>query len=166
MEDVIRESGYLCLGSRLRRLGEQLQAFVQDQIDCHKLPILVAHFPVLMAVHRLGPLSVGELADALGIRQPGVTKHVNALIELGLLDVKPSQNDMRKKTVDLSKAGQDLVSYSEREIWGVIEASVRSAFHGRSGPFLEQLSEVEDALFERPLNRRADRKTPNKRVLK
>ena len=29
-EDMIRELGYLCLGSRLKRLGEQLQTGVQN----------------------------------------------------------------------------------------------------------------------------------------
>lgn len=34
---------------------------------------------------RLGPSSVGDIADALGIRQPQVSKHLRVLGEVGLV---------------------------------------------------------------------------------
>ena len=38
---------------------------------------------------RRRPLSVGEIADALGIRQPQVSKHLKVLREAGVVDVEP-----------------------------------------------------------------------------
>ncbi|MGO7161526.1 transcriptional regulator, partial [Rhizobium johnstonii] len=33
VEDVVRTLGFLCMGSRLRRIGERLQADTQQVID-------------------------------------------------------------------------------------------------------------------------------------
>ena len=36
-----------------------------------------------------GPLSVGEVGDQLGIRQPQASKHLHVLAESGLVEVQP-----------------------------------------------------------------------------
>src|SRR5713226_8644718 len=36
-----------------------------------------------------GPVTVGELADALPIARPGVSRHLRVLREAGLVDVRP-----------------------------------------------------------------------------
>ena len=33
MEDILRSLGFLCLGSRMKRMGEQLQADTQRVLD-------------------------------------------------------------------------------------------------------------------------------------
>ena len=38
---------------------------------------------------RRRPFSVGDIADALGIRQPQVSKHLKVLREAGVVDVEP-----------------------------------------------------------------------------
>lgn len=73
IEDVVRALGYLTLGSRFRRLGEQLQAGTQDILAELGSNVPVAQLPLLAALDRLGPLSVGEMARAMGISQPGIT---------------------------------------------------------------------------------------------
>ncbi len=41
---------------------------------------------------RDGPLTVGEIADRLGIRQPQASKHLKVLSDNGILDVKADGN--------------------------------------------------------------------------
>lgn len=41
---------------------------------------------------REGPLTVGEIADRLGIRQPQASKHLKVLAESGVLEVKAEAN--------------------------------------------------------------------------
>lgn len=41
---------------------------------------------------RDGPLTVGEITDRLGLRQPQVSKHLRVLSESGLVEVHPSAN--------------------------------------------------------------------------
>jgi DNA-binding transcriptional ArsR family regulator len=39
-----------------------------------------------------GPLTVGEIGEKLGLRQPQVSKHLKQLLESGLVEVKPDAN--------------------------------------------------------------------------
>lgn len=38
---------------------------------------------------RLGPFSVGDIAEKLAIRQPQISKHLGVLREAGVVDVEP-----------------------------------------------------------------------------
>jgi len=81
MEDVVRSLGLLTLGTRLKRIGERLQAQTQAVIEAEGVAdIPASHLPVLAALQRLGPLTVGDIALALGVRQPGVTRQLGELV--------------------------------------------------------------------------------------
>ncbi|MFN3430386.1 MAG: ArsR/SmtB family transcription factor [Candidatus Sericytochromatia bacterium] len=41
---------------------------------------------------RDGPLTVGEIADRLGLRQPQASKHLKVLTECGILEVRANAN--------------------------------------------------------------------------
>lgn len=41
---------------------------------------------------RDGPLTVGEIADRIGLRQPQASKHLRVLLESGLVEVQAAQN--------------------------------------------------------------------------
>lgn len=54
MEDVLRSLGFLCLGSRLKRIGEQLQADTQRVLDRLDVRVQSSQYPLLAALDRLG----------------------------------------------------------------------------------------------------------------
>ncbi|CCV10297.1 MarR family transcriptional regulator [Mesorhizobium sp. STM 4661] len=157
MEDVIRSLGFLCLGSRLKRIGEQLQADTQRVLDRLDVPVQSSQYPLLAALDRLGPLPVGELAKALGIAQPGITRSVALLAELGLVEVSPSSNDQRRRIVSLTRNGRRLVDVAKRDVWPRIEKAVTDLCAELPGPLLDQLAAIEEGLAEVPLDRRAER---------
>ena len=154
MEDIIRSLGYLTLGSRLKRIGEQLQADTQRMLDGLEVPVQSSQYPLLAALDRLGPLPVGELAQSLGITQPGVTRSVALLAEPGLVEVIQSDGDQRRRMVSLTKNGQRLVDRAKRDVWPRIEDAVADLCKGLTGPLLEQLSAIEDGLAAAPLDSR------------
>lgn len=154
MEDVLRSLGYLCLGSRLKRIGEQLQADAQRLLDGLDVPLQSSQYPLLAALDRLGPLAVGELAQSLGVTQPGVTRSVSLLAELGLVEAIPSNDDQRRRMVTLTQAGQRLVDVAKRDVWPRIDKAVADLCQGLSGPLLDQLAAIEDGLAAAPLDRR------------
>ncbi|KRB29608.1 MarR family transcriptional regulator [Mesorhizobium sp. Root695] len=154
MEDVIRSLGYLCLGSRLKRIGEQLQADAQRLLDGLEVPLQSSQYPLLAALDKLGPLAVGELARSLGLTQPGVTRSVSLLAELGLVEAIQSDGDQRRRVVSLSGRGQRLVDVAKRDVWPRIESAVADLCRDLSGPLLDQLAAIEDGLAAAPLDRR------------
>jgi len=158
IEDVVKEFGYLTLGTRLKRLGERLQAQTQVLLEDDGLDLPASHFPVLAALERLGALNVGELTEAVGISQPGVTRLLDKLQAEGLVRSTQLAQDRRVRTVALTKLGRQLVSTSKRTAWPVIEAAVADACAaGPAQPLLEALAALEEALAVAPLSARAER---------
>lgn len=155
MEDVVRILEYRTLGSRLKRIGERLQAQTHDlvvEMDGSTLPPPQA--PILVALRRNGPLSIGDLAKALGQRQPGVTRMAGKLKEAGLVQITPHPGDKRISMVALTEKGAALDNRLESEAWPALENAVRDACSGLNGPFMDQLSQLEDALEAVPLKKR------------
>ena len=158
-EDVVRALGFLCLGTRMKRIGERLQAGTQELIGELNVSFAPGQYPFLAAIDRLGPLTVGELAEAVGITQPGTTKNVNLLVKLGLLRSASSDDDQRRRIVTLTDKGKKLVDGAKRDVWPQIERAVADLCAALDGPLLDQLTSIEDGLAEKPLVRRMPRTT-------
>jgi DNA-binding MarR family transcriptional regulator len=157
MTDVVRELGYLALGTRLKRIGERLQAQSQVLIDEVGISLPASHFPMLVALARLGPLGVGELAQALGVSQPAVTRMLQRLEREGLVKSQTTSRDRRVRPIALTRAGRQLVERSKQLIWPRIEAAVADACSAATGPLLARLAALEAALADTPLHIRAAR---------
>jgi DNA-binding MarR family transcriptional regulator len=158
-EDVVRTLGFLTLGTRMKRIGERLQADTQDLLDEMHISFVPSQYPFLAAIDRLGPLTVGELAEAVGVTQPATTKSIGLIARLGLLRVAASDEDQRRKIVSLTERGQKLVDGAKKDVWPHIERAVADLCAGLDGPLLEQLAAIEDGLAAKPLVRRIARTT-------
>jgi DNA-binding MarR family transcriptional regulator len=165
-EDIVRTFGFLTLGTRLKRIGERLQADTQRLMDEMDVPLMASQYPFLAAIDRLGPLTLGELAEAVGITQPGATRSLGQLVALGLLDAKKARGDQRRKIITLTKKGQRLVDSAKREVWPRIEEAVRDLCGELAGPLLDQLAAIEEGLAEMPLHRRSARNVRGSRKAK
>lgn len=155
VEDVVKALGYLSLGTRLKRIGETLQAQTQAVLAAHGFEQPAAHFPLLATLDRLGPLSVGELSQAVGVSQPVVTRSLRGLEDDGLVQSATSAEDLRVRRVGLSRKGRGLVQRAQAEAWPAIEAAVAQACVNLKGDLLAQLAALEAALAERSLHLRA-----------
>ena len=153
IQDIVRELGFLTLGTRFKRVGERLQAHAQEILDAHDLSVPAGQFPFLAALDRLGPLTIGELAESTGVTQPAATRAVGQLVEAGLVSITPSRDDQRCKSVALAAEGKRLVAAGKRTAWRVIERSVRELCGDLRGPLLDQLTSLEQGLAERSRRR-------------
>jgi DNA-binding MarR family transcriptional regulator len=158
MEDIVKSLGYLALGTRLKRLGERLQAQTQVMLAQAELDLPAGHFTVLAALDRLGSLNVGELTEALGVSQPGVTRMLDKLQAEGLVRSSQSEDDRRVRTIELTRPGQRLVARAKRVVWPKVEAAVADACAGSAEGLLAALAALEAALAEMPLSARVGRK--------
>jgi len=154
VEDVVKELGHLSLGTRLKRIGETLQAQTQAVLAAHGFEQPAAYFPLLAALDRLGPLSVGELSQAVGVSQPVITRSLRGLDDDGLVESETAEEDRRVRRVALSRKGRGLVQRAQREAWPAIAAGVAQACAGLQGDLLAQLAALEDALAQTPLLQR------------
>ena len=83
--DVTREREHLFLGTRLKRLAEQMQGDVTQLAQQAGIPVQPGQYPLLATIEANGPQTVSALARALGMSQPAATKAVERLRRAGLV---------------------------------------------------------------------------------
>ena len=157
--DLIGDLGYLTLGSRLRRIGERLQATTQAYLARNGVEIQVAHLSVLYALGEQEPSAIGDLAQTLGLSQPGVTRMVERLEAGGWIETEKRAADRRQRFVRLSEQGRAWVKQARALHWPVIEASVAALADQLSGSLIDQLSGFEAAIVDGVLDEELDRRT-------
>jgi DNA-binding MarR family transcriptional regulator len=72
--------------------------------------IRYAPFLVLLMVRIIGPTSQRSIAGALDVTRASITQRVGALVERGLLAVRPDPDDSRANLVTLTDHGLELVT--------------------------------------------------------
>lgn len=156
--DLLRDFGPVFLGSRLKRLGERMQAGAARVIADAGLPVQPAHMPLLAALDRQ-PMTIGHLVHALGISQPGVTRGIGQLIALDLARSDPG-DDQRQRMISLTQAGEAAMARAKLTVWPQVEEAVDALCGGRAGAFMDRLADLEAALAATPLEVLAARATP------
>ena len=79
-----------------------------ELLESHHAPIRQQAFFTLRLVSRKGPLSVAEVAEALGIDHSQASKRLTQLTDLGLVDRAVDAFDRRSSLVRVSKRGAAL----------------------------------------------------------
>lgn len=151
--DLIAELGELFLGSRLKRLAERMQGGAARFVGEMGLAVQPTHMGLLAALDR-GPMTVGQLVEAVGTSQPGVTRGAGQLMRMGLIETVRSK-DRRQKTLRLTRKGHAQMARIKREIWPSLDRAVKAITDGLSGGFLDQIAAIETALAQKPLELRA-----------
>lgn len=158
MVDVVAQMGPAFLGSRLKRLGERMQAGAATVIAEAGLPLQPGHMAILASL-RTGPMTVGQLAETCGTSQPGITRTLGQLRGLGMVTDSPGE-DQRSRAVALSPAGEDAVRVIAREVWPRVGMAAQQVLSQLDGDFLLQLSKIEAALAEATIAERAAAQVP------
>jgi DNA-binding MarR family transcriptional regulator/GNAT superfamily N-acetyltransferase len=149
--DVLANEGGVMLGSRLRRLGERLQTGAEQVARDCGLPTVPAHMPVLTALWRHGPLTIGETAERTGVSQPAITRLASQLAEMGLIKLSHG-TDRRVRMLALTETGEETMRRAETALWPRLRAAVAEACDVDA--LLAQVAALEAALAERPLDQR------------
>lgn len=153
-DDALRALGLTALGSRFKRLGERLQAEAQEILSRVEPAVASGQHPMLWAIERHGPLTIGELAERLGVTQPGVTRALGQLAEAGLIEVVTPADDARRRLVSLTPAGTRFVETARREAWPAVEQAVADLCAGFADELLANLGKMEAGLEHKSLSAR------------
>jgi len=158
VRDVIADMGPSFLGSRLKRLAERMQAGAMNTIAGTGLPMQPAHMALLAAL-RGGPMTIGQLAEAIGVSQPGITRSVGQLAKLGIVADAPAA-DQRTRLVGLTTVGAAAAEQAAKDLWPRIGMAAEELIAGLPGPFMAQIAAIERALDEASIAERAARARP------
>ena len=97
--------------------------------------------------------SLTEMAAALDLSQPAVTKMVRRMVDRDYLEVRPDSGDGRRKHVRLSRKARSRLPDLER-IWAAGEAAVGDILEGAPS-FLENLEALEREVGRKEFAERA-----------
>ena len=158
MSDVLRDMGAGFLGSRLKRLGERMQAGAARVITGAGLEVQPAHMPLLVALDDRA-LTIGQLVQAVGISQPGVTRGIGQLVAMGLVRAETG-SDQRHRTISLTDDGVAAIARAKLLVWPQVAEAVDTLLAGRADELLAIVADVEDALAATPLDRLAAQARP------
>jgi N-acetylglutamate synthase-like GNAT family acetyltransferase/DNA-binding MarR family transcriptional regulator len=164
MADVVAQMGPAFLGSRLKRLGERMQASAATVIAEAGLNLQPGHMAALAAL-RTGPRTIGQLAEASGTSQPGMTRTVGQLRKLGVIE-DVNCEDQRTRLVDLTSVGQAMVRKVASDVWPRVGMAAEEILALVDSDFLHQLARIEAALAEASIAERAARATPGRLTLR
>ena len=164
MIDVVAQMGPAFLGSRLKRLGERMQAGAASVLTDAGVPLQPGHMTAMAAL-RTGPKTVGQLAEASGTSQPGMTRTVGHLKKLGLATDEACA-DQRGRMIALTERGQSMALRIATEVWPRVGAAAEEILARVEGDFLHHLAIIEDALAEASIAERAARTGPQTLTLR
>ncbi len=158
--DIITALGHLCLGSRLKRLGERLQAGVSTVLAERGHDVQPAQLPLLWALREGGAMTIGQIGERVGISQPGVSRAIAALETLGLVRFVAEGRDKRQRHIAMAEKGNALMDELDRTLFPAVEDAVERLCTAAGNDLLGQIDRIEQRLEQDPLERRIVRATP------
>lgn len=150
MGDFLSALGYLALGSRLRRLSDDLMGDAARFYKLHDVSFSPKWFGLFRLLIEQPNLSIGEAASQLGLTHPAISQMAKELSEEGLLTSKTDAKDERRRTIELTKRGRDLAAKME-PIWTAIEEASRELSEDAGLDIISKLEKLEQAMRERPM---------------
>lgn len=155
--DLITAMGYLCLGSRLKRLGERMQAGVAQHLAGRGEAVQPAQLPLLWALHLDGATTINALSERVGISQPGVSRAIATLEGLGMVTSASDGRDKRQRRIAITAAGGALMADLSRTLFPAVEQAVAQLCARDGLDFLGEIGRIESDLAAEPLEARIGR---------
>lgn len=146
--DFYSQAGKLALGSRLRRLSEQLTEDAAKIYALYDVPLDPKWFPVFYVLSHQETASITEIAQMIGHSHPSVSQIVKEMKKQGLVITDKSAEDARVSVVRLSDLGQQLVPNIEKQYLDVTQA-VENLLSETQQDLWKAITEVEFLLADK-----------------
>lgn len=153
--NVIDESGILAISTRLQRLADQLRKDGMLIYKANSIDFEPKWFPVIYTLHFKPILSVVELANEIGYTHPSTISLLKELEKEKLIHSKKDKADERKRLIQLTAQGQELV---ERmlPVWEIIKAAATELTNTQNN-IMKAITEVEEQISRQSFFARAQR---------
>lgn len=151
--NIIDESGILAISTRLQRLSEQLRkdgALVYKSYGIDFEPKL---FPVIYTLYHKDTLSVVEIANEIGYTHPSTISLLKELEKQKLIRSKKDKIDERKRLIQLTPNGQELIEQM-KPVWEVMKKALTEITNNQNN-LLRAIEEAENKILHQSFLQRA-----------
>jgi len=153
--NVIDESGILAISTRLQRLADTLRKDGVLIYKANNIDFEPKWFPVIYTLHFKPVLSVVEIANEIGYTHPSTISLLKELEKEKLIRSKKDKADERKRLIQLTAKGQELVDRM-RPVWEIIKAAATELIDTQNN-LMKAIAEVEDQINQQSFFARAQR---------
>jgi DNA-binding MarR family transcriptional regulator/GNAT superfamily N-acetyltransferase len=151
--DFYAQIGKMALGSRLRRLSEQLTDDAAQVYKMYNVPLQPKWFPVFYVLSHGQDKTITAIAEEIGHSHPSVSTIIREMVKQGIVVEKKDKLDGRKNVVGLSKKGKDLLANTSQQFTDVNNA-IEEAFSQARYDLWKAIEEWEFLLNRKSLLRR------------
>lgn len=152
--DYTGSLGGAALGARLRRLSEVMDRDAGKAYRLVGIDFEQRWFGVLNQIILNGPMSVNEIADALGITHVSVSQSRQSLEKAGYVTSRPDKNDGRRKEIILTAKGHDLTE-KLKPLWQALERAA-AELNEQAGDLVALIDKAEAALKTKTIYERVE----------
>lgn len=107
--DFYNNAGKMALGSRLRRLSDQITEDAAQVYQMYNVALQPKWFPVFHALSQGTDKTITTIAEEIGHSHPSVSTIIREMVKQGIVLEKKDKQDGRKNVVGLSKKGKEIV---------------------------------------------------------
>jgi len=151
--DFYTRTGKMALGSRLRRLSEQMTEQAAAIYDLYQIDLQPRWFPVFYSLSPTEEKSITGISKEIGQTHPSVSQVVRELANKGYVIEKKGEADGRKNFVLLSEAGQAMRGKMQAQLDDVTTA-IEKAMKETDHDLWRAIGEWEFLLEQKSLLRR------------
>jgi DNA-binding MarR family transcriptional regulator/GNAT superfamily N-acetyltransferase len=143
--DALRGYGELGLGSRLKRLSDNMMKEIQLVYDYFNIDFDPYLFPIIKIINHSDGVTNTEIKTKLNLSQPAITQAINKLIDKNLVIAKCDKIDKRRKVVKLSQKGEALIIQLQ-PLWKTMDEVIKLHTHHHSESLLDHINKLEDKI--------------------
>ncbi|WP_208729886.1 MarR family winged helix-turn-helix transcriptional regulator [Corallococcus exercitus] len=147
------KQGTGALGSRLRRVVERMDRDVHAIYQAAGVRFEPRWYAVFTALRNDGPLTVGELAERLGVTHAAVSQVRTALERERLITGEADPEDGRRQRLKLTAHGHKTAA-KLAPLWDAIQTAATALLEEGAPQLLAELTGLEHALDRRGLRAR------------
>lgn len=118
--DYIAHLGLVALGSRFRAVSDRLYATADEVYRLNGIELQGRWLPVLRVLHDRGPLTVGEIAEAVGQTHSAVSQLADRLVAQDWLETIADPADKRRRRLRLTASAASQMR-AAKPYWRAIE---------------------------------------------
>ena len=84
-----------------------------------KLNVSMSQMGALIKIHKIKMGNVSHIGSVLGITNPAASQMIDKLVDIGYVDRSEDPNDRRKKVIEISEKGNNILreAFSAQEDW-------------------------------------------------
>jgi DNA-binding MarR family transcriptional regulator/GNAT superfamily N-acetyltransferase len=153
--NFFNQTGKMVLGSRLRRLSEQITENALQIYRLYDIDFQPKWFPVFYVLSKGQEKPITEIAEEIGHSQPSVSKIIAEMVKANLVIETKNKADGRKNMVSLSQKGIEITEKIEHQYTDVTNA-IEDTFAQTTHDLWKAIEEWEYLLNQKNLLRRVE----------